>query len=117
MPNSHTIKHGDTLPVLTAVLYRDENLTQPVDLTSSTQVKIKVRATGGEALLLDKVMTIVEPKTQGRVTYAFVAEDWLPVAVPPGNHNMEFEVTWGTGDVSTYPKVGYAQLIVEDDLD
>lgn len=115
MGTTHTIKHGDTLPVLNVTLYRDAALTQPVDLTTATQVMIKVEPQGGEVLTLNTAMTVDATPTTGKVSYQFKTVDW--VEVQPGTHNMEFEVTWNNGDVSTYPKVGYASLDVQADLD
>ena len=69
MATSHTIKHGDTLPVLNVVLYRDEALTQVVDLTNATTVTLKV-GTGTEDLLLDEEMTI-DSAVDGEISYKF----------------------------------------------
>lgn len=116
MATTHTIKHGDTLPVLDVILYRDEALTQPVDLTNNTDVTLKISNSNGEsALNLEKSMNVNVDPTTGRVTYKFALADWSSLS--PGDYSMEIEVTWASGDVSTYPKDGYATLSVKADLD
>lgn len=113
MPTVHTIKQGDTLPVMNMTLYRDEALTQPVDLTNADVVTVKAGNAGSEPLL-DTAMEIVTP-ADGTIRYKFLLTDWANIE--PGSYDMEVEVVWTNGDVSTYPKVGFATLEVEADLD
>lgn len=114
MADTFEIKHGDTRPELIATLYSDSAMTVPVDLTNATSVKIKV-GDGQTTVKLDKTMTIKTPATDGKVGYQFTVTDWSAVA--PGDHDMEFEVTWNDTTISTYPKTGYKTLKVNPDLD
>lgn len=110
-----SIKHGDTLPPLVFTLFEDEFGNATVDLTDAQQVLVKVgKGDNTTPPLLSKQATIPAPEV-GQCSYKFSQEDWQ--TVPPGNYDMEFEVTWQTGDVGTYPKEGFATLNVGIDLD
>jgi hypothetical protein len=113
MSDTFTIKRRDNLPVLRATLYTDEAQTVPVDLTNASVVLVKVGKVN-QAPTLTKSMTILTPRTSGRVEHQFTTTDTF---VAPDDYSMEFEVTWNNGDVSTYPKQGYKTFRVVADLD
>lgn len=113
MSDVFTIKRRDNLPVLRATLYTDEAQTVPVDLTNVNQVLVKVGKVN-QAPTLNKSMTILEPRTAGRIEVQFTTSETF---LSPDDYSMEFEVQWVGGDVSTYPKQGYKTFRVVADLD
>jgi hypothetical protein len=113
MADTFTIKRRDNLPVLKATLYSDSELTQEVDLTDADDVILKVGKVG-EAPTINRPMDIIEPKTQGRVELQLTSSD---TNIQQGDYQMEFEVNWLGGDISTYPKLGYLTFTVVADLD
>lgn len=113
MSDTFTIKRRDNLPVLRATLYTDEAQTVPVDLTNANIVLVKIGKVN-QAPLMSKSMTILSPRTAGRVEIQFTTDETY---VTPDEYSMEFEVQWTGGDVSTYPKQGYKTFRVIADLD
>lgn len=107
------IKRRDNLPILRSTFYSDKELSTPVDLTNATNVLAKV-GTVNSSLTINKSCTILEPRTQGRVEVQFTSEE---TNIPPNTYDLEFEVQWVNGDISTYPKVGHLKLTVHPDLD
>lgn len=113
MSDTFIIKRRDNLPVLRATLFTDQAQTVPVDLTNASFVKVKVGKLN-QAPILDKTMTILSPRTTGRVEHQFSIVDTNQF---PDEYLMEFEVSWNGGNVSTYPKQGYKTFKVIADLD
>lgn len=112
MPASFTIKKGDTLPVLTATLYSDNSMRNPVDLTSASSARLLV-GKPGTTPVINVAMSFVSPRSSGKVEY-----EWTPgdTDVSPDTYRLEVEVTWNDGNVGTYPKKGYLTFTVVDDL-
>lgn len=113
MSDEFVIKRRDNLPVLRATLYTDEAQTVPVDLTDADIVLVKVGKVN-QAPLLNKNMIVLEPRTAGRIECQFTTTETFQT---PDDYNMEFEVQWLGGDVSTYPKQGYKTFRIVADLD
>jgi hypothetical protein len=120
MSTRFTIKQGDSLPLLRAQLFEDVALTTPTDLTNADGILIKVgRVTGDNILgflVIEKPCTI-ENHQEGRIQVQITS---VESTLSPGTYDGEFEVTW-TGpappDISTYPKIGFFEFVVEKDLD
>jgi hypothetical protein len=113
MSETFEIKRGDTLPLLKATLWEDAGKTESTDLTNADFVTVKV-AVPGQPLVLNRVVTITEPKTAGKVETQLTVTE---TSIDPKGYSMEFEVTWLNGDISTYPKSGFLSFVVFDDLD
>jgi hypothetical protein len=103
-----TIKKGDTWPPLPFTLTDGSG---PVDLSTATAVKLIAKSqqfviTGACVKDADQVAN------KGEGTYTWVAGD----TANPGIYDVEFEVTWGTGKIETFPNSGYKSLEITTDL-
>jgi hypothetical protein len=102
-----TVKAGDTAPTQTVRL---EGRAGPANLTGATVVmQLRDSSTPVPCTVVDPAAGTVRPERDG-----------LPV--PPGNMqstatDVEFEVTYSTGEVQTFPEAGYLRLRVWSDLD
>jgi len=112
-------KVGDTGPAIQSTL-RDWNGVV-VDVTGATiKFKMKmrepVRGRGGltrlVGLKVDGVGAIVNG-TGGIVNYQWVAGD----LDTPGTYDAEWEITFGSGIIETFPRPGFIVVLVEGDLD
>lgn len=101
-----TIKRHDTWPPLGATL-SDEN--GPIDLTTASQVLVLLKSS---SFLVDGTCTIDTPKTNGHVTYAWVAGD----TANSGTYEAEFQIDWGSGRIETVPNDSYDTVTIMDDL-
>ena len=89
-----TIGEGDTLPVLTATLSAGGT---PVNLTGAS-VQLRLRLAAGGTLAKNAVL--VTP-ADGIVSVTFAAND-----LPSGRHRAQFVVTYGSGDIQSFPNTG-----------
>jgi hypothetical protein len=112
MASVFSIKRRDNRPWLRGTLWADTPHTEPVDLTNAEVLKVKV-GIEGNPLLIDRAITILDPASGKFETQFSIAE----TNQLPATYQMEFEVTWTNGDVSTYPKEGFLQFVVFPDLD
>jgi phage baseplate assembly protein gpV len=102
------IKQNDTSPHLSATLKdADGNL---IDLTSAT-VRFHMRKIGGSTALVDAAATVVA-EDAGSVRYNWQAED----TETPGSFHAEFEVTYASGDIETFPNDSYVSVEITDDI-
>lgn len=107
---SFTIKSGDTSPSIQYTLYEPDGST-PVDLTSST-VNFHMRLKGSTAApAVDASATLVDA-ANGVVRYDWASGD----TATAGEHEAEFEVTFQTGKVETFPNRGFIRVIVSEAL-
>lgn len=103
-----TVKQGDLLPELTAILKdADGNI---VDLTGATSAEFHMVPVGGGVAKVNATATIVDPPA-GEVKYTWQGTDTDTV----GDFYAEFEVTW-VGKTETFPNDGHLVLRVVDDL-
>jgi len=107
MNNAFYIKRGDTLPALTATLYKAD-MTTPVDLTDATVV-LQMRTRKGEHLL-DGDCEVLDP-IGGRVRYEWQEGDTDII----GLHRAEFKITSNDG-VATAPNYGFFTVNIGDDI-
>lgn len=108
-----TIKKGDTLPIITATLTTgpDAGTQAAVDLTTNTFIKLVMKPIlGGSATRLNA--TTVGLPTNGQVKYPWQSAD----TATAGTFNCEWEVTFGAGQIQTFPNEAYFQVVVADDL-
>jgi hypothetical protein len=106
-----SIKAHDTMPAISATLSTANGT--PVDLTNATSVKFIMAASPGGAIKVAAAATINTPKTLGQVTYQWIATD----TATPGTYQAEWEVTWASGGVQTFPTLSYHTVAVVADLE
>jgi hypothetical protein len=115
MPESFSIKRGDTLPVLRGTLYADEAKTTPVNLSSAESVIIHMASDVGQATKVSRTVTVIEGGTTGRFEITFTEAEMDTAA----SFKAEFEVVWAVGPPvvkQTYPKEGFVVITVNPDL-
>lgn len=88
------IKQGDSTPALEVIL-RDEDGV-PVNLTGAT-VEFHMETLAG-AIVINRAASVTDP-TLGRVSVIWQAGD----TANEGTYNAEFEVTFNSGAVQTFP--------------
>lgn len=101
------LKQGDMTPALRTTL-TDKETGLPLDLTAATAARIRVRKADATALLFDRVASIVAPPTSGKLEYAWQAGD----TAIAGDYYVEWEVSYGLGNVKTYPSADYNLITV-----
>jgi hypothetical protein len=114
MPESFSIKRGDTLPKLSGTLYSDEAKTTPVDLTGADSVTLHMATDIGQATKVSRAVTVTDAPN-GRFEITFTETD-VDTAT---SYKGEFEVVWATGPPvvkQTYPKEGFVTITVNPDL-
>jgi hypothetical protein len=104
-----TIKSGDLQPPLEPTLLDGG---EPVNLSTATNVQLKMRASQGGPLILDTPMTVVGDPADGVVRYQWLAGDTDTV----GKFYTEYVVTW-PGGPQTFPLEDYCLVVVEPSLD
>lgn len=102
-----TIKQNDTWPPIEAVL---SDAAGPVDLTGAA-VKLILKSAGAGSTVITGACTIVDA-VAGSVRYTWLAADTASV----NTLNGEFEVTWGDGNVTTFPNDAYFSVEIKADL-
>lgn len=107
-----TIKANDTHPDLVVTLSDESGA---VDLTSATQVKLIMKSTVVSPVVTVTGMMTKDPDqvtNTGRASYGWIAED----TATPDTYDAEFEVTWPSSEVQTFPNSGYKEIVIEADL-
>lgn len=106
-----TIKQNDTSPAIMAQLLDGSN--DPVNITGATSVRFHMRPVGegSPAAVIDEDATVVTAST-GDVKYVWQAGD----TDTNGTYQAEFEVTFATGEIETFPNNGYIEIQVVDDI-
>jgi hypothetical protein len=100
-----TIKTGDTSPTLSYAL-----IPTSVNLTGATVVFNMARR--GVTLLDRAAATVTTATVTPTVEYTWLAGD----TALEGLHLAEFEVTFASGAVETFPNGDYIQIKILDDL-
>lgn len=107
-----SIKAHDRLPGIRAQLMTDEDVPQPIDLSTATAVKFIMRPEAGGVPTVNAAASILQPLT-GVVQY-----DWLAVDTStPGIYHGEWEVTWSNLKKQTFPTTTYHLIEILADLD
>lgn len=101
------LKRGDTGPTISAVLSDPAGV---VDLTGAT-VRFKMRLSDSGAIVVNAVATIVSAAA-GSVSYGWEAAD----TAVAGTYLAEWEVTFGNGEVITFPNDGHLHVKIAGDL-
>lgn len=109
MGTHRDIKRRDTYPFLQGTLSDGAG---PVDLTGST-ARIILRTKGtSPVVLVDAPIAYTTPAT-GEWEY-----EWDPADTAALNElDGEIEVTWGDGEITTFPTIGFFSVQVHEDLD
>ncbi len=111
-PDFH-IKLGDNSSNLFVTL-EDEN----GDATSieNAQLRFKLGPIAGGTLVIDEPATNAQngDGTDGTTGNAFYS--WTTLPTDAGFYQAEFEVTYLSGDVQTFPNSGYISVYVLEDL-
>ena len=102
------IKQNDTGPVITASLKDADNAA--INLTGAT-VRFHMRAVGSTSAKVDQA-AIVTDETGGSVKYEWQSGDTDTV----GQFQAEFEVTYASNRVETFPNNSYVMVQVVDDI-
>lgn len=107
-----SIKRGDSWPPIDAAL-SDQN--GPINLTTATSVKLLFKTSTGSTTFT-RTCTVTNPLT-GAVRYAWTTGDAAtgPTSAP-NTFNIEWEITWSDGTITTVPNIGYKSLVVVADL-
>jgi hypothetical protein len=106
------IKRGDSWPPVDAVLSDQDG---PIDLTTATSVKLLFKTTTGSTAY-SRVCTVTDA-LGGEVRYIWTLADAASGPTSAVNSfNIEWEITWSDGTVTTVPNVGYKTLSVVADL-
>lgn len=113
-----SIKQGDTRPKYVVAL--KDNFGQPgeapIDLTTATSVKMKMRKTGTTGAPKINATCALTTPAQGVVTYTWATGD----TDTPATYDVEFEITWADTGIETVPNgsgADYLTVDVIDDLD
>lgn len=121
------IKQNDTGPSYAVVLTSGGKY---VDLSDADKVKFLMRAEGAEdsnppaveGEMTFSLETIPDPKDESKTIEVWVCVyDWQPgdTAIDAGLQNTEFEVTWKSGKVETFPaeeEDPYLKVLILEDL-
>lgn len=102
------LKSGDTAPALQATL-QDGGGTA-IDLTGAT-VRFHMRQKGAIKPVVDSSAALVTPAS-GVVQYAWSDED----TALPGEYEAEFEVTYPSGIIETFPSNGFINVTIRESL-
>ena len=103
-------KRGDTRQAIKGTLIKPNGT--PDDLTDATIMFVMKGQRRGSSVIINKEADIVGNPEEGVVLYAFDDED-LEEA---GNFLAEFKATYPDGRRETYPKSGYINIRIEEDL-
>ena len=102
------VKQNDTSPKLAATL-KDGN-GQVVDVTGAS-VRFHMAKLNSSTVITDASTTVTNGSA-GTVEYAWTASDTASI----GTFRGEFEVTFPTGLIETYPNSGYISIQITDDI-
>jgi len=102
------VKQNDTSPKLAATL-KDGN-GQVVDVTGAS-VRFHMARMNSNTAVVDAAGTVTNGGA-GAVEYAWTPSNTANV----GTYRGEFEVTFPSGLVETYPNAGYVSIQVTDDI-
>ncbi|HJW80808.1 MAG TPA: hypothetical protein VJ396_01080 [Acidiferrobacterales bacterium] len=103
-----TIRKGNRLPGIEAVLYDGNGV---VDLTDAVSVELRVRPEKGETATVVYTAEITG-LTTGRVRYLW----GVGTTDTPGIYNAAWRVTWPSSKTSDYPNKGTLKIAITDDL-
>jgi predicted dehydrogenase len=107
MADTFYIKRNDTAPAFRATL-QDADAAS-VDVTGAT-VRFHMRNEAGVAVV--DAAAVIITAASGIVEYRWAAAD----TATSGVYKAEFEVTYSTGYIETFPNSGYHKVKIIDDI-
>ena len=102
------IKQNDTRPAITATLIDGDGSLASL---SGATVVFKMRKVGSTSATVDSSASITST-ANSEVTYTWSGSDTATV----GSYEGEFQVTYSSGGVQTFPNSGYIQIEIVDDI-
>ena len=108
------IKRGDTYPFFQALL---EDKNGPVDLTGA-EVRLLLKTKGTTpTIVVNQIMTIVTDQLDNPDGPYNVEYEWAPAdTASVQDLDGEIQVTWGDGEITSFPKTGFFSVSVTPDL-
>lgn len=100
MTKTPTYKRGDTVPL---------PATLPVDLTDATSVRFHLKDPDGDDIVSGATIRDAE---NGEVAYQWSEGE----TDRTGLFDIEWQVTWNTGSMETFPKNGYDSIVFREDI-
>lgn len=109
------MKAGDTAPMVRVTLLDEQGA--PVDLLGASVRFVMATASEPRTVAVDQEATNAQNTdgsdgSKGRVEYAWGEGD----TETPGAYVAEFEVTYASGEVQTFPTEDYVDVTIYDDL-
>lgn len=111
MTKTFSIKTGDDLPVVEALLKNGAGV--PQDLTGAT-ITFAVRRKGSSSVLLSKTASAVAPTTDGVARFEWGNDDTATLG--PGSFEGEFQVVLANGKTGSFPSDGYIPIEILRDI-
>ncbi len=108
-----SFKLGDTASALYATL--EDSAGDPVDIEAAS-VRFKMGLISGVPLAIDDVAVNAQNGDGSDGTLGDVYFAWPSLPTDAGFYQGEFEVTYTSGDVQTFPNGGYLSVYVLEDL-
>ena len=102
------IKQNDTSPLMVVTL--KDAAGNAIDLTAAT-VRFHMKRINQATVKVYGSATVLDDDA-GRVRYAWQAAD----TDTPGTFQGEFEVTYSTGEIETFPNDGFLAIEIIDDI-
>ena len=101
-----TIRQGDTLPTIRATLTTTTGAV--VDLSSAASVIFKMARRPGVTPKINAAAAVIGLPTAGTVEYTFLTAD----TDAPGRYVGEWQVTFSSGAIETFPNCTYSIIRV-----
>ena len=101
------LKQNDTSPNIQAQLLDGDGF--PIDVSQAT-VRFHVRNAEGTVIIDEPAVILVG--TDGTVEYGWDAAD----TATAGTYQGEFEVTYESGKIETFPNASYIEIVITDDI-
>ncbi len=108
------IKRADNSGPLSATL--EDSAGDAVDIQAAS-VRFKLAPIEGGVLLINDVASNDQNGDGSDETLGDVSYSWPTQVTEAGFYNAEFEVTYASGDIQTFPNSGYILVNVMEDLD
>jgi hypothetical protein len=110
MAASFYIKQNDTAPSIQAVL-TDSN-GRAKSMVGGASVRFNMSKEDGTNVISGGIGSFIVPLSKGIVAYEWAAGD----TADAGIYNAEFEITYTSGQVETFPNNSYIKVIVKEEL-
>ena len=109
MAASFYIKQNDTAPSLQAVLTDSNGRVK--SMADASLVRFHMRDDNSNALVTNGVGTVINPN-KGIVAYEWQTGD----TANTGIHSAEFQITYNSGKIETFPNTGYIKVVIKDEI-